>query len=169
MSRAFVKEPEGDQAEEQSIEKPQSVLPNYITAAGLARMKQSLEDLREDLIALKNDDDQLQSKGQVKRMEADIRYLEKRIQCAIPIDISRLDLDEVRFGATVDLVDENGEQYHFQIVGEDEADIERGLLGWSSPLAREIIGKREGDTFTWKRPTGDIELEIVDFSYKPSE
>ena len=73
---------------------------------------------------------------------------------------------DIRFGATVNLVDENNQSYTFRIVGEDEADAARGLISWVSPLAREMLGKQAGDGLIWKRPAGDLNLEITDFSYK---
>ncbi len=166
MSRAFVKEPDGDQAEDDVVEKPQSGLPNYITTAGLLHLKETLEGKRKSFESLKADADGLQTKNEVKRLEADIRYLEKRIQSAIPVDTAKLDQDDIRFGALVNLEDEDGRKYQFRIVGEDEADVDKGLLSWASPLARELIGKTSGDTLVWKRPSGEIELEILSFKYQ---
>ncbi len=65
----------------------------------------------------------------------------------------------------MNLLDENAQQCSFTIVGEDEADPERGLLSWVSPLARELIGKQKGDVVVWKKPSGDQEMEIMDFEY----
>lgn len=166
MSRAFVKEPDADQAEDDVVEKPQSGLPNYITTTGLVHLKETLEDKRKSFESLKAAADGLQTKNEVKRLEADIRYLEKRIQSAIPVDTAKLDRDDIRFGALVNLEDEDGKKYQFRIVGEDEADVDKGLLSWASPLARELIGKTSSDTLVWKRPSGEIELEILGFKYQ---
>ncbi len=166
MSRAFVKEPDGDQADESVVEKPQSDFPNYMTLSGLQDMKQAVEELRQQHRDLKKDEEEMQVKNQIKRIEADLRYLEKRIQCAIPVDTSKIDSAEIRFGAKVDLIDENDKRFQFRIVGEDEADAEQGLISWVSPLARELIGKKAGDVLVWERPSGDLELEVLDFSYK---
>ena len=165
MSRAFVKELDGDQADDDVIERPQSEHPNYITSTGLKSLKDNLEVLRKLYRELKLNEDELASKNRLKKIEADLRYLEKRIQCAIPVDVTSQTATDIRFGATVNLLDENAQQCSFTIVGEDEADPERGLLSWVSPLARELIGKQKGDVVVWKKPSGDQEMEIMDFEY----
>lgn len=166
MSRAFVKELDDEQAEKDVIERPQSEYPNYITLAGLDKIKNDLEKMKSQYRELKSREDELSAKNQIKSLEADIRYLEKRTQCALPIDPKLQSGDEIRFGACVKLIDENGNHHTFRIVGEDEADADRGDISWVSPLARELIGKRAGDTLTWKKPAGDTELEILEFDYK---
>ena len=165
MSRAFVKEPDGEQADPGIIERPQSEYPNYITAEGLARLKCKLEDLHGHERELKAEEGNLSIQNRLHTLEAEIRYLDKRIQCAIPVAVDEQQGTEIRFGATVSLVDENNQEYTFKIVGEDEADAGRGLISWVSPLGREMLGKQAGDSLTWRRPAGDLELEIMDFSY----
>ena len=61
--------------------------------------------------------------------------------------------------------DEDGAVREFAIVGEDETDAENGKVSWVSPLARALIGAQVGDLVTWKRPVGDVELEIRSFRY----
>ena len=165
MSRAFVKEPDGDQAELDLPERPQSDHPNYMTQSGLEKMKSTVDALRQEQSLLKKEDD-LSAKNRIKPIEAELRYLEKRIQCAIPVDISKQKSQEIRFGATVKLLDENDQEYIFTIVGEDEAEPDKGYISWVSPLARELLGKKTDDTVLWERPAGDLELEILGFSYK---
>ena len=71
------------------------------------------------------------------------------------------------FGATVELADaDNGEEKKYQIVGDLEADIKQGLIAISSPVARALIGKHEGDTVTIEAPAGQREYEIVAVSYE---
>jgi len=164
MSRAFVKEPDGEQADPGVIERPQSEFPNYITAEGLARLKTRLEELRLRQKELKPREDDISVKDRLRTLEAEIRYLDKRVQCAIPVATASQPGADIRFGATVNLVDENNRKYTFIIVGEDEADATRGMLSWVSPLAREMIGKQAGAAVVWKRPAGDLELEITGFS-----
>ena len=166
MSRAFVKELDDEQADKDVIERPQSEYPNYITPAGLDQIKNDLEQMKSQYRELKSREDELSVKNQIKSLEADIRYLEKRTQCALPIDPKLQSGDEIRFGANVKLIDDDGNHHTFRIVGEDEADADRGDISWVSPLAREMIGKRAGDTLTWKKPTGDTELEIMEFVYR---
>jgi len=165
MSRAFVKEPDGDQAELDLPERPQSDHPNYMTQTGLEKMQSTVDALRQERSLLKKEDN-LSAKSRVKVVEADLRYLEKRIQCAIPVDVSKQKSKEIRFGATAKLVDENDQEYVFTIVGEDEAEPEAGFISWVSPLARELLGKKADDTVLWERPAGNLELEILEFRYK---
>ena len=73
---------------------------------------------------------------------------------------------KVVFGATVDLEEEDsGEQVTYQIVGEDEADLKHGLINISSPIARALIGKEEGDTAVVQAPGGDRHYEIIAVRY----
>lgn len=165
MSRAFVKEPDGDQADPGIVERPQSEFPNYITTEGLARLKGKLEELRGLQRELKAQEGNISVQGRLPALEAEMRYLDKRIQCAIPVAVDAQQGAEIRFGATVSLVDKNNRKYTFKIVGEDEADAARGLISWISPLAREMLGKQDGDYLIWKRPAGELELEITEISY----
>ena len=164
MSRAFIKEPEGDQAETDLPERPQSEHPNYITTDGLQSMKLAVEALRKERDQLKKEDD-LSAKNRIKTVEAELRYLEKRLQCAIPVDVSKQASEEIRFGATVKLIDEIGQEYRFTIVGEDEAEPDQGRISWVSPLARELVGKKVSDVVIWERPVGNLELEILEFIF----
>ena len=71
------------------------------------------------------------------------------------------------FGATVELEDEDsGDTVKYQIVGEDEADLKRGLINISSPIARALIGKEEGDTAEVQAPGGIRRYEVVAVSYQ---
>ena len=87
------------------------------------------------------------------------------ISLADVIDPAKLS-GAIKFGATVALVDEDtDEEKTYQIVGEYEADIERGLLNIKSPLARALIGKEEGDSVEVKTPGGDKDYEILAVTY----
>ena len=100
-------------------------------------------------------------------IEGRIAQLEDSISRADVIDPSKLDGDEVKFGATVTLADcETDEESVYWLVGELEADISQGKLNIASPLARALIGKSEGDTFELTTPGGTKEYEIVDVSFK---
>jgi len=100
-------------------------------------------------------------------IEARIRDLESLIANAEIIDVSRLvGNTKVLFGATVSLVDEDdGKASRYQIVGEYEADIQQGLISITSPLARALIGKVEGDVASFVVPAGEKNLEIVRVEY----
>jgi len=99
--------------------------------------------------------------------EARIRDLEFKLGNAQIIDVTALNAEgRVVFGATVDLADaESGDEVTYRIVGEDEADIKAGLISISSPVARALIGKREGDVAMVRAPGGDREYEIVEVRY----
>lgn len=98
-------------------------------------------------------------------IEGRIKELEGLISLAQIIDPKSLS-GAVKFGATVELVDEDTEEEKtFQIVGEAEANIEKGLLNINSPLARALIGKEEGDSVEVKTPGGSKDYEIVKISY----
>ncbi len=162
MSRAFVKEND-DQATELP-ERPQSPHPNLVTARGLELLRQqesALEEQRGHLLA----DADLLDKEQLLVVERDLRYVQERLVRAIVVDIDAQPHDRVDFGATVDTIDENDVKRHFQIVGEDEADPNAGKLSWVSPIALALKDAKVGDTVTWKRPAGDLQLEVTGVSY----
>ncbi len=99
-------------------------------------------------------------------IEGRVKELEGVISLADVIDPSKMK-GAVKFGATVNLVDEDtDEEKTFQIVGEYEADIEKGLLNIKSPLARALIGKDEGDSVEVRTPGGDKSYEILSIAYK---
>lgn len=94
-------------------------------------------------------------------IEGRIKELEAMLGMADVIDPSKLS-GAIKFGATVTLVDEDtDEERTYQIVGEPEADLEKGLLNMRSPLARALIGKDEGDTVEVKTPGGDRSYEVL--------
>ncbi len=98
-------------------------------------------------------------------IEGRIKELEGLIGRAQVIDPKTLS-GAVKFGATVKLVDEETEEEKsYQIVGEAEADIERGLLNINSPLARALIGKEEGDSVEFRAPGGTKDYEILEINY----
>jgi len=97
-------------------------------------------------------------------IEGRIKELEGIIGLAQVIDPRTLS-GSVKFGATVVLADADDVERTYQIVGETEADIERGLLNVKSPLARALIGKDEGDSVEVNTPGGSREYEIVSISY----
>jgi transcription elongation factor GreA len=94
--------------------------------------------------------------------EARVSELEDKISRAELIDISKLSGDTVKFGAKVTLVDEDSEdESSYQIVGEFEADVKKGKISISSPIARAIIGKKKGDSVEVNTPGGGKSYEIL--------
>ncbi|HVL07809.1 MAG TPA: transcription elongation factor GreA [Burkholderiaceae bacterium] len=100
-------------------------------------------------------------------IEGRILEIEAKLSAAQIIDPSQLDTDgRIVFGATVELEDlESGGAVTYQIVGDDEADLERGKISVSSPIARALIGKFEGDVATVVAPAGDREYEVLAVKY----
>jgi transcription elongation factor GreA len=100
-------------------------------------------------------------------IEGRIQEVEGKLSAAQVIDPSELDAGgRVVFGATVELEDEDtGDRVRYQIVGEDEADLKLGLINISSPIARALIGKEEGDTAVVQAPGGEKSYEVVSVQY----
>jgi transcription elongation factor GreA len=101
-------------------------------------------------------------------IEGRIKQLESELSHAQVIDVASLNAgSRIVFGATVELADaDNGEEKRYQIVGDLEADIKQGLIAISSPVARALIGKHEGDTVTIEAPGGTREYDIIGVSYE---
>ena len=100
-------------------------------------------------------------------VEGRIQEIEGKLSAAQVIDPASVDAGgKVVFGTTVELEEEStGEQVKYQIVGEDEADLKLGLINISSPIARALIGKEEGDVAVVQAPGGEKRYEIVAVSY----
>ena len=101
-------------------------------------------------------------------IEGRIKQLEGELSHAQVIDVASLNAgSRIVFGATVELADtDSGEERKYQIVGDLEADIKQGLIAISSPVARALIGKHEGDVITIQAPAGQREYEIVAVRYE---
>ena len=100
-------------------------------------------------------------------IEGRIRELEAFLPSAQIIDPSSLDAQgKVVFGATVELFDEdNNSEVTYQIVGDQEADLDQGQISLGSPIARALIGKEEGDEVVFQAPGGEKQYEILKVSY----
>ena len=164
MSRAFVKESDEELAANELPERPLSAEPNYVTARGL-------EALRARLKVLQGERDRLaaaaepMAKQRLLEVKRDIRYFGAQIERATVVDPAGQPRDEVHFGASVTIRDENGKTDTFHLVGDDEADVAAGRISWATPLARAMIGNKVGDTIKWQRPAGASEVEIVEVRY----
>lgn len=159
MSRAFVKEDNGDQPE-QLPERPISKQPNYMTRAGYAAMAAELQALQAQLLQLKDSED-MDSRSRQALLQRDIRYFGIRLQSAIVVEPAAAAPQTVIFGCRVSFVDEEGREYHYRIVGEDEADVEQHRISWCAPLAKALLGKQVGDLVLWQKPAGSREVEIT--------
>lgn len=107
------------------------------------------------------------AKEQQSFAEGRIQEIEAKLSNAQIIDVTTLKANgKVVFGSTVELMDlESDESVEYQIVGDDEADIKNGLVSVSSPIARALIGKNEGDEVTVQAPAGARDYEIVEVRY----
>jgi len=153
-----------------------------ITTKGAQRLRAELEELKSvkrpaviQAIAearahgdLKENAEYHAAREQQGFIEGRIKQLEAELSNAQLIDVSTLNAgDKVVFGATVSLADVDGdEEKTYQIVGDLEADIKQGMIAISSPVARALIGKHEGDTVTIDAPAGQREYEIVSVRYQ---
>ena len=100
-------------------------------------------------------------------MEARIRDLEARLALSEVIDPAKLSGDRVMFGATITMEDvDTGEVVTYSIVGEDEADIKKGLISIASPVGRALINHREGDEVKVRTPGGGRMFEIAEVQFK---
>lgn len=158
MSRAFVKESDGDGPDDL----PELLLsphPNYVTSRGLALLQERLQQAAERYDGI--DKDVMGAVQERALLAREIRWLQARIASALLRRPEAGMPQYVGFGCMVELMDAAGLQYRYQIVGEDEADPEQGKVSWLSPLARAIEGKTAGDEVRWPRPAGDLVVEIL--------
>ena len=156
MSRGFIKE--GDQEEIPRVPMraylPQGV-PNYVTKEGLEALKEELKALQSERI--KAGDNYIM----VNFIDATMKLLVDRINNAVEVDLSKSKKDTVSFGAWVRY---NGRVV--RIVGVDEADVNKGLISFISPIAKALIGKKVGDVIELK---GSDRIKVEEVSFEPME
>lgn len=151
-----------------------------MTKAGLNRLKETLKRLKsvekpqnvrdiEEARAhgdLSENAEYHAAKDRQGHLDAEIRRTEDAVARAEVIDVSKLSGDRVVFGATVEIEDaDSGAKVVYRIVGEFEADIKRGLLSVTSPIARALIGREVGDTVRVQTPGGVREYEVSDIRF----
>ncbi len=153
-----------------------------LTLKGSQRLREELDQLksvkRPEVIAaiaearshgdLKENAEYHAAREQQSFIEGRIKLLESELSHANVIDVATLHAgSRIVFGATVTLADvETDEEVRYQIVGDLEADIKRGMIAISSPVARALIGKEEGDSIAIEAPAGTREFEIVGVAYQ---
>ncbi len=165
MSRGFVKEDDLEHAGTDLPERPVSTHPNYVTPIGLKQLEDAANALDKERASLVGDKENETTKQRLAVIDRDLRYLSVRLKDAILVEPANQDKRTVLFGATVKVEDEAGERQEFHLVGEDEADIVQHKVSYVSPIAKALIGRKVGDTVSWKRPAGILELEIIEISY----
>ena len=166
-------------------EAPGPALKNYITPAGLQRLKDEhvflLRRERPAVVevvawAASNGDrsenaDYLYGKRRLGQIDSRIRFLTKRIDAAVVVDPAARRPDSVAtrvfFGATVTYKDASGIEHAVSIVGIDEVDLSRGYISWRSPLAIALMKASPGDHVELRAPAKTEHLEIIDVEYAP--
>lgn len=186
MNKAFVKEPDGEDEDDDLGLDAVSLPPgtkNYITRQGYQRLRQELAHLMNEerpavvqvvSWAASNGDrsengDYLYGKKRLREIDRRMRFLTKRLEIAEVVDPGEQpNKDQVFLGATVTYADQHGKETCITIVGVDEADPLRGKISWISPVARALLKMHEGDTVTLRTPAGMDELDIIHVSYPES-
>jgi transcription elongation factor GreB len=168
VSKAFKGE---DASEAPIVVPPRAPLPpgveNYVTSRGLAALKAEHERLlveraRADAAGGEDGDRPRTLVSLAERIAA----LQDRLATARLVDPASQPQDEVRFGATVTVLAENGEARSYRIVGVDEADVAHGRIAFVAPLAKALLGKHAGETAVFRTPRGEEELDVVRVLYE---
>jgi len=165
VSKAFTKDDDGGA---ELLVVPRAPLPsgtsNYVTPRGLRRLQAEQAALEQERVALEVSD----SPDRVLRLNALSQRaleLQGRLTSAELIDPRLQPHDRVRFGAQVRVRHESGTESSYRIVGVDEADAGAGLLAFSAPLARALLGKRVGDVVEMRTPRSSEELTVLEIGY----
>jgi len=131
------------------------------------RIIQAIADAREHG-DLKENSEYHAAKEQQGFVEGRIKEIEAKLSNIQVIDVTTIDAKgKIIFGSTVELRDEEtGEEKVYKIVGEDEADIKTGMVSYTSPIARALIGKNEGDEVVFSAPGGEKHYEVIEVRYE---
>lgn len=154
--------------------------PRFITAEGLAKIRAEYDELfgqeRPKIVEIvswaaslgdrSENADYLYGKKRLREIDRRLAHLARVMKAAKVVDpAAQGSRDQVRFGATVELADDDDERRTITIVGDDEADASNGRIGWSAPLARALIGARVGDERVVRLPSGEKGYEVVSIRY----
>jgi transcription elongation factor GreB len=154
--------------------------PRFITPEGYARIRAEYDELfgteRPKLVetiawAAANGDrsengDYIYGRKRLRELDRRLSHLSRIMKAAKVVDpAAQSARDQVRFGATVELADEDDNRRWLTIVGDDEGDAAAGRIGWSAPLARALIGARVGDERIVRLPSGEKSYEVIEISY----
>jgi len=131
----------------------------------LQQLEQFYRQYEADRLLYINRKDDPTAQQKLAKIDRELRYFSARLESAQLVPSSIEPQDTVLFGAKVIVEDEYGETHNFEIVGEDEADINQHKVSYVSPIAKALIGKKLGDTVVWQRPAGNISLEIIKISH----
>lgn len=162
---------------------PAPARSGYITAAGAKRLRDELDRLWKverpavtqqvaDAAALgdrSENAEYIYGKRRLREIDRRVRFLTKRLDELTVVRDPPADPRRVFFGAWVTLEDDDGSEVAYRIVGPDEFDVDAGLISMDSPVAKALLGKREGDEVTVRRPKGDATYTIVGVRYPELE
>ena len=154
-------------------------MPNYLTPEGAKTLADELNRLvsseRPRVVSEVSDAaaqgdrsenaEYIYGKRRLREIDRRIRFLTKRLDGAVVVRQSEAPRDEVRFGALVELIDENGKVSAYRIVGPDEANPGEGRISFQSPLGKSLMKRKVGDRVAVQRPAGEIEVELRAISY----
>jgi len=184
MSKAFTRESDKDDEDEDASPSLPNGSRNYITPQGYAHMRQELlvliDDERPKIVeivhwAASNGDrsengDYIYGKKRLREIDRRIRFLTKRLELALVSDPSvHFGGDQVFFGATVSYEDQNGGANTITILGIDEADSLNGQVSWVSPIAQALLKARVGEVVKLQTPKGLLEIEVLKVAYPSPE
>jgi transcription elongation factor GreB len=156
------------------------VAVRYITPEGLARIRSDYDELfaaeRPKIVETvswaaslgdrSENADYIYGKRRLREIDRRLGYLARIMKDAKVVDPARQEArDQVRFGATVELADEDDNRRTLTIVGDDEADATAGRIGWNAPVARALIGAKIGDERTVRLPSGEKSYEVLAIRY----
>jgi transcription elongation factor GreB len=160
---------------------PASTTPrkSYITPDGAKRLRTELEQLwtverprvtQEVADAAAQGDrsenaEYIYGKRRLREIDRRVRFLSKRLDELVVVSEAPSDPKRVFFGAWVTLEDEDGAEVTYRIVGPDESDVDKGWISMDAPVAKALLGKRDGDDVMVRRPKGDITYTIVGIRY----
>ena len=156
---------------------------NYITPNGRKRLVDELQQLLRierpqvtNLVqwAASNGDrsenaDYLYGKKRLREIDRRIRFLTQRLDKSVVVDSSQTKSEKIQFGATVEIIDQEGLTKHYTIVGVDEVDTKKNRISWQSPIGKSLLGKYRGDEVYVKIPSGEIFYEVVSVFYQSIE
>ena len=153
--------------------------PRFITPEGLARIRAEYDELfgteRPKIVEVvswaaslgdrSENADYLYGKKRLREIDRRLSHLSRIMKAAKVVDPATQSTDQVRFGAIVEIADEDDQRRTVTIVGDDETDAAAGRIGWSAPLARALIGARVGDERIVRLPAGEKSYEVMAISY----
>ena len=158
---------------------PAAAKKSYITPEGAKKLRAELEQLwtverprvtQEVSDAAAQGDrsenaEYIYGKRRLREIDRRVRFLSKRLDQLTVVTEAPTDPNRVFFGAWVTLEDEDGTEVTYRIVGPDESNVEKGWISMEAPVARALLGKRDGDDVLVRRPKGDITYTITGIRY----